>query len=150
MKKLLLTLFILLAIFSANHSYALSTYSIVDLGDFAASAINNNGVVVGTVDLDRTPIWYDSTSDAFKWENGQTTILQFPPDNIEYAGANSINDKNEIVGYVISPMHEYSVMWDSENTAHNLHLEGEGRDINEHSQVAIEIWAGGVSEAGSL
>ncbi len=58
--------------FSANHSYALSKYSIVDLGDMGgekahASAINNHGVVVGTINPYN--LHYQG-SGAFKWENG--------------------------------------------------------------------------------
>ncbi|MDL1982885.1 MAG: DUF3466 family protein, partial [Deltaproteobacteria bacterium] len=122
---------------------AQTTYSIFDLGNMGgeettASAVNNHGVVVGSIDYYR---------GAFKWENGQTTILPFLADILLEAGAKSINDKNEIVGF--SPMGNwyYPVMWDSANNINDLGSVGIATDINENSQVVIEVWG---SEASIL
>jgi len=73
--------------------------------------------------------------------------LPFLADILLEAGAKSINDKNEIVGF--SPMGNwyYPVMWDSANNINDLGSVGIATDINENSQVVIEVWG---SEASIL
>jgi len=135
MKRLLLALFFFFFLFSPDRSNSFPAYSIIDLGDIAesettASAINNSGVIVGSI---------GHQEGAFKWENGETTILPFLADLPE-AGAISINDNDEIVGF--SPLYNWhhAVMWDSENDINDLGGAGFANDINESSQIVIESW----------
>jgi len=118
MKKLLLALFIFFAILSFNNINAYTTYSIVDLGNMGdrttASAVNNHGVVVGSIREFNMGL-----SGAFKWQNGQTTILPFLSD-MGASGATSINDKNEIVGFSTPFNWHAAVMWDSKGTINRL------------------------------
>ena len=135
MKKLLLALFVFFPILSSNNINAYTTYSIVDLGNMGverttASAVNNHGVVVGSIGYGM---------GAFKWQNGQTTFLPFLSDMRE-AGATSINDKNEIVGFSTPSIWYAAVMWDSSGNINTLGVAGRATDINENSQVVIEGW----------
>ena len=135
MKKILFLWFILFILLSPNETGAATTYAILDLGNIdeketTATSINDNGIVVGSIGFQE---------GAFKWQNGQTTILPFL-DVISEAGAASINNNNEIVGYSPLTSWHHAVMWDDENNIKDLGGAGFAEDINEDSQVVIRGW----------
>ena len=142
MKKLVPLLIVAFFFFPSSDIKAAEKFVLHDLGimgyDYSsASSINNNGVVAGNVGLSAKGF-----SAAFKWENGQTTILPFF-DNSSwgYARAYSINDKNEIAGQL-----DY-VDWDKPKASiwlSNGEIEtsysGAAVDINNSSQALVAGW----------
>jgi probable HAF family extracellular repeat protein len=125
--------------FSVGHLYAAETYTLFDLGPVGydssvATAINNNGVVVGYAIED------GYRSRAFKWVNGHASLLVpsgFIGDEEDLSSAYSINDSNEIVGFT-SDGPEYATIWHSDGSFERIYHEWTmGMDINNTSQIVI-------------
>ena len=66
-------------------------YSLTDLGQGGATAINDSGQVVG---------WYQSTNHAFLYSNGtMSDIGTLGGDCSDFSCANGINASGQVVGY---------------------------------------------------
>lgn len=132
MKKSIPFLLAFFYFLSVNYLFAAETYTLYDLGpkgynSSVATAINNNGVVVGYVMED------DWGHKAFKWEDGIGSLLA-TSDSIAY----SINDNNEIVGFTTSSL-EFASVWHSDGRLEQIANEWTtGTDINNKSQITIQ------------
>jgi probable HAF family extracellular repeat protein len=105
-----------------------------------ASDINDHGVIVGT--LGAVPV---------RWEDGTATALGLPADAT--AGrAEAVNDRGDVVGYVVRPRFYDPVIW-QEGTAVPLAgawglVSGYARGINNRGEVAVHAFAGPITEYG--
>jgi probable HAF family extracellular repeat protein len=111
-KVLFISIYLFLTI---SYLHATEKYVMVDLHvpgyeESRVSSINNFGAVVGNI--------FDPNYYAFKWENGQTTILplpaplpQYPDSQFIESYAAAINDNGDIGGHVATNEYSTSCIW---------------------------------------
>ncbi|MFG1619926.1 hypothetical protein ACGFI3_44855 [Nonomuraea wenchangensis] len=85
-------------------------------GMSAPSSINNLGQVVGNSDT------ADGRRRGFFWNGSSMTALPLPADASDYAGADAINDRGQIVGGYIKAgdWYNFAALWDSPTTQPRL------------------------------
>jgi probable HAF family extracellular repeat protein len=109
-------------------------------GGGVASDVNDAGVIVGT--LGSTPV---------RWVDGTVTALGMPPDALGGV-AEAVNDRGDVVGYVVRPQFYDPVIW-QDDTAVPLAggwglVFGYARGINNRGEVALHAFAGPITTYG--
>jgi probable HAF family extracellular repeat protein len=112
-KNRLLPLLVILAVFTYSNLEASTKYSVTNLGDMYAMAINNAGQIVGRINS------ADGLTRAVLWEKGSVKVLEdFGLGSV----AKGINNAGQIVGYADVASNNpsrYAVLWEN-NSFRNL------------------------------